>query len=75
MASLGRMDLVATYTYLNPKITRARPPTRASGWPASHGVCGRATTATVSTAGNNRVAGVTLYDAVLANDRGRSAWR
>ena len=34
MASLGRMDLVATYTYLNPKITRARPPTRASGWPA-----------------------------------------
>ena len=22
MASLGRMDLVATYTYLNPKITK-----------------------------------------------------
>ena len=25
--------------------------------------------------GNNRVEGVTLYDAVLAYDRGRSAWR
>ena len=63
---------------------RARPPTRASGWPAFRRTwrrCGPTTlqrlrraglpggrgraTATASTAGNNRVEGVTLYDAVL----------
>ena len=92
MASLGRMDLVATYTYLNPKITKGTaadqgqrlasiPSNMASLWAnyrfSAFGVPGFLAGAGVrynghsfDGVGNNRVEGVTLYDAVLAYDRG-----
>lgn len=92
MASLGRMDMVATYTYLNPKITKGTatdqgqrlasiPSNMASLWAnyrfSAFGVPGFLAGAGVrynghsfDGVGNNRVEGVTLYDAVLAYDRG-----
>ena len=92
MASVGRLDLIATYTYLDAKVIEGTPaetgqrlasiPSNMASLWANYrfslfdipgflaGAGMRYNGPSYDGTGNNRVGGVTLYDAVLAYDRG-----
>lgn len=92
IASVGRLDLIATYTYLDAKVIEGTPaetgqrlasiPSNMASLWANYrfslfdipgflaGAGMRYNGPSYDGTGNNRVGGVTLYDAVLAYDRG-----